>query len=310
MGWWRPDPHPKEMDKRAGSFPPPVKVVGGSASLPLAKGIAAELRSDLVDVRWEKHAGGFPDGEQYVRLLGDVRGEDVAVVQTTHPDAKLLELFLLVDAAREANARRVTAVVPYFGYMRQDRAFEPGESVSARALARRIEVGCDRVLTMGLHNRAILDFFTIPARDVDGTPALARYLRGRRVDFLLAPDENASGHAKAVAAALGVPWDFLVKERVDAFHVRIEAKGLAVRGKSVAIVDDIISTGTTIAAAAAELKHQGARSVAAVCLHGLFVAGALAKLKACDDVAATDTVLSAATKVTVAPEFAAALKTA
>jgi len=285
-----------------------VKVVGGSASLPLAKGIAAELGAEFVEMRMEKHPGGFPDGEQYVRLLRDVRGEHVVIVQTTHPDGKIVELFLLQDSAREAGSDRTTTVIPYFGYARQDRAFEPGEGVSARALAQRIEVGCDAVLTMGLHNRDLLRFFTVPARDIDGTAALGRYLRGRGVDFVLAPDENATPHAMAVAKSLDVPWDFLVKERIDSYRVRIEPKRLAVGGHSVAVVDDIISTGTTIATAAAELKRQGARRVFAACLHGLFTADALQRLSVCDDVASTDTIVSPATRVSVAPEFAAALR--
>ena len=285
-----------------------MKVVGGSASLSLAKGVASALGAGLVEVRPQKWAGGFPDGDQYARLLGEVRREHVVIVQTTYPDPKIVELFLLQDSAREAGAERITTVIPYFGYFRQDRSFEPGEAVSARALAQRIEVGCDSVLTMGLHNRAILGFFKVPARDVDGSPALGRYLRGRGVDFVLAPDENASHHARGAAKALGVPWDYLVKERIDAFHVKIEPKSLPVRDRTVAIVDDIISTGTTMATAATELKRQGARRVSAVCLHGLFVAEALQKLRACDDVAATDTIESPATKVSVAPEFAAALR--
>jgi len=284
-----------------------VKVVGGSASASLAKGIASAIGADLLDVRPEKHPGGFPDGEQYVRVSGDVEGEHVVIVQTTHPDSKIIELFLLQDAVREAGSARTTTVVPYFGYARQDRSFEPGEPVSARSIARRIGTGCDAVLTMGLHNRAILGFFGIPARDVDGVPAIGRYLRGRGVDFVLAPDENASHHAMVVAKALDVPWDFLVKERIDAFHVRIEPKTLPVRDATVAIVDDIISTGGTIATAAAELKRQGSRRVFAGCLHGLFTADALRRLSVCDDVASTDTIISPATRVSVAPEFATAL---
>ena len=109
-----------------------MKVVGGSASLFLAKGIAAALGAGLVDVRPQKEAG-FPDGEQYARLLGDVRRDHVVIVQTTHPDPKIVELFLLQDSARDAAAERITTVIPYFGYARQDRSFESGEAVSARS---------------------------------------------------------------------------------------------------------------------------------------------------------------------------------
>src|SRR5437870_2586803 len=190
-----------------------MKVVGGSASVPLARGIAKEVRAGFVDVAFEKHPGGFPDGERYVRLLGPVAGEHVVLVQTTHPDPMIVEFLLLADAIRDAGARRITAVVPYFGYGRQDKRFLDGEPISAKTIA-----------------------------------------------------------------------------------------------KHIGIVDDVLSTGGTIATAAKELKVQGARRVIAACVHGLFVGKAEANLKACDEVIATDTVLSPHTKVSVAPEFAAAIR--
>src|SRR5438445_3621693 len=106
-----------------------MKVAGGSASISLARGIGRELGAAFVDVAFEKHPGGFPDGERYVRLLGPVSGEHVVLVQTTHPDPMIVELFLLADAVRDAGARRLTAVVPYFGYGRQDKRFLEGEAV-------------------------------------------------------------------------------------------------------------------------------------------------------------------------------------
>src|SRR2546422_816969 len=198
-----------------------MKVVGGSASVPLARGIAKEVRAGFVDVAFEKHPGGFPDGEQYVRLLGSVASEHVVLVQTTHPDPMLVEFLLLADAIRDEGARRI---------------------------------------------------------------------------------------AKEASAVAGVPFDFLVKERIDSYTVKIEPKALAVKGKSVGIVDDVISTGGTIATAAQELRAQGARRVIAACVHGLFVGKAEANLKAVDEVIATDTVQSPHTRVSVAPEFAAAIR--
>src|SRR5436309_1501328 len=112
----------------------------GSASVPLARGIAKEVRAGFVDVALEKHPGGFPDGERYVRLLGAVAGEHVVLVQTTHPDPMIVELLLLADAIRDAGARRITAVVPYFGYGRQDKRFLDGEPISAKTIARHIAV--------------------------------------------------------------------------------------------------------------------------------------------------------------------------
>ena len=286
-----------------------MKVVGGSASVPLARGIAKEVRAGFVDVALEKHPGGFPDGERYVRLLGPVAGEHVVLVQTTHSDPMIVELLLLADAIRDAGARRITAVVPYFGYGRQDKRFLDGEPISAKTIAKHIGVDCDELLTMAIPaNPEILRTFPLPTREVSGMPAIGRYLKSAKVDVLLAPDEGALRLAKEASAIAGVPFDFLVKERIDSYTVTIEPKALAVKGKSVGIVDDVISTGGTIATAAQELRAQGARRVIAACVHGLFVGKAEANLKACDDVIATDTVLSPHTKVSVAPEFATAIR--
>jgi len=286
-----------------------MKVVGGSASVPLARGIAKEVRAGFVDVALEKHPGGFPDGERYVRLLGPVAGEHVVLVQTTHPDPMIVELLLLADAIRDAGARRVTAVVPYFGYGRQDKRFLDGEPISAKTIAKHIAVDCDELLTMAIPaDPEILKTFPLPTSEVSGMPAIGRYLKTAKVDVLLAPDEGALRLAKEASAVAGVPFDFLVKERIDSYTVTIEPKALAVKGKSVGIVDDVISTGGTIATAAQELRAQGARRVIAACVHGLFVGKAEANLKACDEVIATDTVLSPHTKVSVAPEFAAAIR--
>src|SRR5881296_3041773 len=154
-----------------------MKVVSGSASTPLARGIARELSVDFVDVAFEKHPGGFPDGERYVRLLGSVSGDHVVLVQTTHPDPMILELFLLADAIRDAGARRLTAVVPYFGYGRQDKRFLEGEAVSAKAIAKHLAVDCDELLTMAIPaNPEILKTFPLPTREVSGMPAIGRYL--------------------------------------------------------------------------------------------------------------------------------------
>lgn len=285
-----------------------MKVVGGSASVHLAKALAKELGASFVDIALERHPGGFPDGERYVRLLGFVAGDHVVLVQTTWPDPKIVELLLLADAIRDAGGRRITAVVPYFGYGRQDKRFLEGEAVSAKTIAKHLSVDCDELFTMAVHNPEILKTFPIPAHEVDGMPALARYLKSADVDMLLAPDENAIRFAKAASTICGKPYDYLEKQRIDSYTVKITAKKLAVRGKAVAIVDDVISTGGTIATAAKELKAQGARRVSAACVHGLFVGKAAENLTACDEVVATDTVMSPYTKVSVAPEFAAAIR--
>jgi ribose-phosphate pyrophosphokinase len=275
----------------------------------LARGIAKDLSAPFINVAFERHPGGFPDGERYVRLLESVKGDHVVLVQTTWPDPKIVEFLLLADAIRDAGAKRLTAIVPYYGYGRQDKRFLDGEPVSAKTIAKHIAVDCDELLTMAIPaDPDILRTFPIPAREVSGMPALGRYFKSAKVDALLAPDEGAIRQAKEASAVAGVPFDFLVKERIDSYTVKIEPKALAVKGKSIAIVDDVISTGGTIATAAKELRKQGARRVIAACVHGLFVDKAAENLKACDDVIATDTVQSKYTKVSVAPEFAAAIR--
>src|SRR5439155_14327863 len=188
-----------------------MKVVSGSASVQLARGLTRELtasaEAEFVEVAYEKHAGGFPDGERYVRLLGPVSGDHVVLVQTTHPDSMIVELFLLADAIRDAGARRLTAVVPYFGYGRQDKRFLDGEPISAKTIAKHLAVDCDELLTMSIHNPGMLKTFPLPARDVSGMPAIGRYLKSAKVDMLLAPDGNAIRLAKEASAIADVPFD-------------------------------------------------------------------------------------------------------
>src|SRR5207247_9479627 len=168
---------------------------------------------------------------------------------------------------------------------------------SGTTIATPLAVECVVLLTMACHNPAMLKTLPLPARDISGMPAIGRHLKSAKVDMLLAPDGNAIRFAKEASAIAGVPFDSLEKKRIDSYTVKITPKALAVRGKSVAIVDDVISTGGTIAMAAKELRAQGARRVIAACVHGLFVGPAEANLKACDEVLATDTIQSHYTQV-------------
>jgi len=280
-------------------------VVPGAASRDLASKAADLLKARLV----EPEAKTFPDGERYVRIPQRLDGTAL-VVQSTWPDANLLELMFLLDATRGAGAKRVVAAVPYFAYARQDRRFLEGEALSAKVVAQSIGRLCDGVVTVDPHKEVLVDFFGVPARHDSAVPQLAEELRRLGVDTVLAPDKGALGRATAAGKALGAQVDHLEKTRLSSTEVVIKAKGLDVRGKRVAILDDMISTGGTMATAIRELKRQGAAFVVAACTHGLFISDAAAKLRAAgaDEILATDTLPNPFARVSAAAALAAGFR--
>ncbi|EQD68304.1 Phosphoribosyltransferase domain protein, partial [mine drainage metagenome] len=171
-------------------------------------------------------------------------------------------------AAREAGARHVTVVVPYFGYARQDRLFFPGEAVSARALCRHVELGADAVITVDLHSPQTLEQFTKPAFEASGIPAIARLLRERPVDLLVSPDRGGIERVRRMAALLDKPWIAFEKKRIDSDHVELKLPGelsIPLAGKHAVLVDDVITTGGTMVEAAKLLRRNGAGAISVAC---------------------------------------------
>lgn len=277
-------------------------VVGGSASQLLSKELAKCLKARLAKVETKR----FPDDECYVRIDENLDGEEVFVVQTTWPDRNIVELFLLQDAVCEFEVSSLTTVVPYFGYARQDKQFLPGEPISARALARLIQMNSDEFVTVDVHALSVTDWFDdVPARNVHAYPCVGRHLKGKGIELVLSPDEGRADNARRVADVVGCESDFLVKTRLDGETVEMAPKSLGVEGKKVAIVDDIIATGSTIAKAAEQLRRQGADKIYAVCTHGVFAKNGLEKLRAvCDEICSTDTIENPTTCISVASEIA------
>jgi ribose-phosphate pyrophosphokinase len=286
-----------------------MHVIGGTASTALAERISRELSNAPFGIPFTKR---FPDGEMYVRVGGRLEGEDVVVVQSTRTDADLLELFLLEDAVREAGARRVYVVVPYFGYARQDRRFFPGEPVSARTLCRHVELDADAVVTVDLHSPQTLAHFTKPAFEASGIPAIARLLKERPVDLLVSPDKGGVERVRRMAALLDKPWFALDKRRIDSEHVELRYPAelpMAIEGKHLVLVDDVITTGGTIVEAARLLKKRDVGAISVACTHGLFLRDAFERIKAvADEVYSTDTLGNAAEKASVAPDIAEILR--
>jgi ribose-phosphate pyrophosphokinase len=226
----------------------------------------------LVETKFSR----FPDGELYLRT-GDLDDETLIVSSIVDNDM-LVETLLAVDACDQS---RNILVIPYLGYARQDRRFYQGEPISARAIARALSGGVDQVFVVNIHDPAVLEYFTVPAENVSIAPAVGGYIGDLRLKnpLILAPDEGAIDFVTDVAAVGGWDCDHLEKTRLSGEDVRIAPKTLDAAEREVVIVDDIISTGGTLATAACMLREQGAASIHAACVHGVLTGGAYARLR-------------------------------
>ena len=249
-------------------------IVGGSSSRDLAKELASVLGCTYIQAASTR----FPDGECYTRIDSEKLDDDVVIVQNTYPNDNLIEMFLLQDAVHRMGAKSVTLVIPYFGYARQDRVFKPGEPESAKVMCNHLNMGCDKVITIDIHKEAVLEHFSCPHVDLKAASVIADYFKDSKIDLVLSPDIGAAGRAKDVGERLGVEYDHLEKTRLSGVDVRIAPAKMDCTGKRVLIVDDMISTGGTIIAAAQALKDAGAVSVSVACTHGVFVNNALERL--------------------------------
>ena len=288
-----------------------MTVIATSSSLGLAAKLSRLLSRELL-VAEEKV---FPDGEKYLRIPKRLEG-DVLLVHSLHQpqDERFVQLLLAVDAAKGAGASRVIVVVPYFAYARQDKRFLEGEPVSVGALLKAVEAaGADALAVVDIHKPSSLDeWLRIPHFNVLPVGELAGYFRGKLRDpVVLAPDKGALHRAQLAAQALGAEYDYLEKSRDRVTgEVKIAPKSVDVGGRDVLFIDDIISTGGTLVAAAKEVLALGAKRVYAACTHALLVSGALDKLYAAgvEEVVATDTVPSPVSRVSVAEPIAEAVR--
>jgi ribose-phosphate pyrophosphokinase len=226
----------------------------------------------------------FPDGESYVRYLSDVRGRDVVIVCTlADPDAKAIALYLAACVARELGASRVGLVVPYLAYMRQDKAFHPGEGVTAVHFARLLSCACDWLVTVDPHLHRIQcmdEVYAVPTRVVHAAPSIASWISAHvPLPLLVGPDEESEQWVSEVAALVGCPFTLLKKIRTGDHSVEVSVPVVAAwRGRSPVLVDDIASTARTMMAAAARLREAGLNPPWCIVVHPLFAGDAYAAL--------------------------------
>jgi len=257
-----------------------LKIFSGNANPALAEEIAEYLGVSL----GEAQVSRFSDGEIQCKINESVRGADVFVVQPTCPpaDQHLMELLIMIDALRRASARRITAVVPYYGYARQDRKARGRDPITAKLIANLITVGgARRVMTMDLHAGQIQGFFDIPVDHLPGVPILAEYFQNKNLKdtIVVSPDLGGVTRARALADRIGATIAIIDKRRPEPNVAEIMNIIGDVRDKSVIMVDDIIDTGGTIVQGASALMERGAKEVFACCTHPVLSGPALERLE-------------------------------
>ncbi len=268
-------------DARDGKNPLRIKLVSGNSNRPLAEAIASHLNVPMTKCVCRR----FADMEVFVEIQENVRGEDVFVVQSTSFPANdnLMELLILIDALKRASARRITAVMPYFGYARQDRKPGPRTPISAKLVANLIErAGADRVLTLDLHAGQIQGFFDIPTDNLFAAPVIVRDIKKHfELDNLciVSPDVGGVVRARSLAKRIGAPIAICDKRRERPGESEVMNVIGDVDGKTCILIDDIVDSGGTLINAANALLSAGAREVMAYLTHGVLSGGAVSRIQ-------------------------------
>ncbi len=270
----------------------PIMLLSGTANPALAQGIADVLGERLCDVTIKR----FADGEIFVRIDENVRGRDVFLIQPTNPPAEnVLELLILLDAAKRASAARVTAVVPYYGYGRSDRKDQPRVSIAAKLLANLMTAaGADRVLSIDFHQHQIQGFFDIPVDHLYAAPVFRRYYEMKKLDNLVvvATDVSAAKMARGYARRLGGDLAIIDKRRPAPNEAEVSNIVGEVEGKHCIVPDDMIDTAGTMVSAIEVLKERGALDIYVLATHPLFSGPAVERIASADvkEITVTDTV--------------------
>ena len=256
-----------------------IKLFSGNSNLELAKAIAKKLNTELGEIE----VGTFSDGEISIHIAETVRGRDVFIIQSTCSPVNdnLMELLIMIDAAKRASAGRITAVIPYFGYARQDRKARSRDPITAKLVANLLtNAGADRVLTMDLHADQIQGFFDIPVDNLLGGPTLYNYFAKQGdIDVVVAPDVGAVKRSRKVAEKFGVPLAIIDKRRPKANVMEVMSIIGDVKGMRCLMIDDMVDTAGTLCQGAQAIKDAGATAVYAGCTHAILSGPAIERIK-------------------------------
>ena len=270
-----------------------MKIFSGTANEPLARAICKSVGCELGKCAIKP----FPDGETFVKIEENVRGEEVYIVQPTSPPTNhnLMELFIMIDALRRASAKRITAVLPFYGYARQDRKDQPRVPITAKLVANLlVAAGANRILTIDLHAQQIQGFFDIPVDHLYAAPVMYEYLRKKNLKDLVvvSPDVGGLKMAHAYSQVLEAGLAIVAKRRKSATEVESMAVIGDIKGKNILMVDDLTETAGTLTQAAALLKKKGAKNILACVSHAILSEIGIERLRksAIDELITTDTV--------------------
>ncbi|HEY8240031.1 MAG TPA: ribose-phosphate pyrophosphokinase [Kiritimatiellia bacterium] len=270
-----------------------MKVFSGNSNPDLAQRIVEYIGEPLGSVKLSK----FPDGEIFVKIVENIRGQDIFIIQSMSfpPNENLMEMLIMIDAAKRASAARITPVIPFYGYARQDRKDQPRVPITAKLVANLlVAAGADRLITMDLHAQQIQGFFDIPVDHLYAAPVFVKHLRSRGLkDFMVvSPDPGGLKMAYAYANMLGAGLAFVAKQRKSATEVEAINVVGEVEGMNVLLVDDLTTTAGTLSSAAKLLKERGAKQIVAAVTHCPITDEGLEKLKASavQELITTDTV--------------------
>ena len=270
-----------------------MKIFSGTANEPLARAICKSMGVQLGQI----NITPFPDGETFVKIEENVRGEDIFIIQPTSPPTNhnLMELFIIIDALRRASAMRITAVMPFYGYARQDRKDQPRVPITAKLVANLLVAsGVNRILAMDLHAQQIQGFFDIPVDHLYAAPVMYEYLKQKRLKDLVvvSPDAGGIKMAHAYAQTLDAELAIVAKRRKSATEVESMAVIGEIDGKNCLLVDDLTETAGTLTSAASALKKKGAKNIIACVSHALLSDTAVERLRksVIDELITTDTV--------------------